>query len=136
MQTVGRAEPGSIIAWCPLRDWASPHAFRGTVFRCLSAAWPYEHAVDFILVLDHTSPSGFELIVATGYKAGHSVVCPPADAKAPGELVAISTSWLIRNWTQWIYAECPVEHVRVIKHYPALVSIEGASPEVSRDLKV
>jgi hypothetical protein len=105
------------------------------VFRCLRAGWPYEDAVDFLLVLEPSSPSGFQLVVATGYKAGHLLVSLPIEAKAPGNVHALAKSWLIQNWARWIYPKCPVEEVQVIERYPPLVSIDGVRAETSRDRK-
>ena len=96
------------------------------MFRCLKAVWPYENVVDFMVVIDRESPCGFALIVATGYKAGHILVKLPAEAKAP-EAQALSTDWIIANWANWIYPECPLQLVRMIENYPSQVRIEDTA---------
>ena len=133
MQTKGAAKAGERFEWRLLTEWAEAQLWRGTVFRCPKAAWPYEDTVDFMLADHHEAASGCALIVTTGYKAGLTLVKLPADAGAGGVL---STRWLIEHWAEWAYPECPVTSVLVLRHYPAAVSIESAAPEPSRDIKI
>ena len=135
MLTKGPVIAGVKPGWSQLSSGPSKAVFRGTVFRCLKAVWPYETVVDFMVVSDHDSPCGFALIVATGYKAGHVLVRLPAEAKA-ADAQALSTEWIVANWAKWIYPECPLHLVQVIENYPSEVWIEGAAPLESRDLHV
>lgn len=135
MSTKGPAIGGARASWSQLSSWPSKAISRGTVFRCLKAVWPYENIVDFMVVIDHDSPCGFALIVATGNKAGHILVRLPADAKVP-ESQALSTDWIIANWVNWIYPECPLQLVRVIDNYPSQVRIEDAALSTPRNLQI
>lgn len=135
MSTKGPAIGGAKASWSPLSSWPSQLIYRGTVFRCLKAVWPYENVVDFMVVVDHESACGFAFIVTTGYKAGHILVKLPADAKAPNAQ-ALSTDWIIANWAHWIYPECPVECVRVIENYPSEIQVEDAALSTTRDLQM
>lgn len=135
MQTKGSAIEGVVAQWSKLLEWEPAALFRGTVFRC-KAAWPYESLVDFMLVELPNSPSGLSVIVATGYKAGLVLVHLPAEARSAGNVRALSTAWILENWSRWIYPECPAESVHVIENYPAEVRIEGAPSSPSRDLKL
>jgi hypothetical protein len=80
-----------------------------------------------MLVSSESSPSGFVLVVTTGYKAGATPWQLPASAKAKGKVQAISRSWLIKHWEKRVYATCPVTAVRIIASYPPGVAIEGGS---------
>ncbi|WPB56635.1 Imm45 family immunity protein [Xylophilus sp. GOD-11R] len=104
-------------AWVTLMAAAEPYISRGAVFRCHDAKWPYESIVDFMLILDTGSPSGFALIVATGYKSGHVVRCLPSEARTKEAAYAISREWLQKNWNEWIYEECDLNKVLITNHY-------------------
>ncbi|KFD20462.1 hypothetical protein GTPT_1342 [Tatumella ptyseos ATCC 33301] len=45
------------------------------------------------------------------------VELPPESASSEGH--ALSTEWVINNWTKWIYPECAVEDVYIIDQYAA-----------------
>lgn len=106
------------MRWRKLKNRKEETLWRGTVFRLLASDWPYETPVDFMLVESASAPSGFSLIVASGYKAGLVLMDLPASAKARGKAQAISRDWLITHWDSKVYAPCPVERVRVIDNYP------------------
>jgi Immunity protein 45 len=105
------------MRWRRLSNWPEEELWRGTVFRLLQSEWPHETPVDLMLVEAKESPSGFSLLVATGYKAGARLRQLPAAAKAKGKVRAISRAWIIRNWERKIYPQCPVESVRVAGNY-------------------
>lgn len=113
------------MRWRKLLTWPHEELWRGTVFRLLKSDWPHESPLDLMLVSSQEAPSGFALIVTTGYKAGALAWDLPASAKAKGKVSAISRTWLIKNWERKIYAACPVEAVRLIGNYPPGVSIDG-----------
>lgn len=136
MKTKGPAIQGETARWKPLLEWTAAELFRGTVFRCLAAKWPYESVVDFMLVEHSESPSGLSIMVVTGYKAGLTLVHLPAEVKPPGGSRAVSTQWMVGNWSKWIYPECPVDRVQVIGNYPAEVRVDGTPPSASRDLRI
>lgn len=136
MQTKGPVVVGAAVWWAKLVEWECPELFRGTVLRCKQASWPYESVVDFMLVDRSDSPSGLSIMVATGYKAGLTLVHPPAEANPAAGVVALSTDWVVRNWEKWIYPECPVAQVHVIENYPSQIEIQGAPPAISRNLRL
>ena len=107
------------MLWRKLVNWKEEPLWRGTVFRLLATEWPYETPVDLMLVASASSPSGFAIVVVSGYKAGLFLLDLPASAKARGKVQAISRTWLVKNWGRKIYAPCPVEHVRIIANYPS-----------------
>ncbi len=89
---------------------------RGTVFR-LKGRYPYEAWVDFMLVLDEARDNPLVLVVATGYSAGHVVVSLPREGLYE-ETIMLSTTWLLENWSKWVYPECAVEDVYYLQNYP------------------
>lgn len=95
-----------------LIDFKDDGFFRGWIFRCNKATWPYEDKVAFFLKEEPDSPSGYSLMVISGYKAGLTLVYLPAEAKYQG----IGKQWLIDNWAKWIYPECPVNEVDVCRY--------------------
>lgn len=115
------------MRWRKLINWPEEELWRGTVLRLLKSDWPHEAPVDLMLVFSESSPSGFQLVVTTGYKAGATPWQLPASAKAKGKVRAISRSWLIKHWEKRIYAACPVTAVRIIDNYPPGVAI-GRGP--------
>ncbi|MCZ8227514.1 MAG: Imm45 family immunity protein [Burkholderiaceae bacterium] len=115
------------MRWRKLLNWPAEELWRGTVFRLLKSEWPHETPVDLMLVQSEESPSGFSLVVTTGYKAGALSWTLPASARAKGPVIAISRNWVIKNWERRIYPGCPAESVRVIANYPAGVQIAGES---------
>jgi hypothetical protein len=111
------------MRWRKLTSWPEDELWRGTVLRLLKSEYPYETPVDFMLIESSTSPSGFTLVVTTGYKAGCTLWELPVTAKAKGEVRAISRSWLIENWKSHIYGACPTSSVRIITNYsPGVLS--------------
>ena len=67
------------------------------------ASYPFEDVVDFMIIEDHHSASGYKLICSTGYHAGQTELMLPAEAQSEGG--AISVSWVQQNWKKWIYPE-------------------------------
>lgn len=122
--------------WTALVDWPTEPLYRGTVFRWLKAAWPYESVVDFMLVDYFDSPSGFAIYVVTGYKAGWVLAHLPIEAKADGDVHAISASWLRTNWRTLFAAESLIEDVYLVENYSAQVRMDDAPTTPSRDLQV
>ncbi len=100
-----------------LVDCKAPALPRGTVFR-FNGSYPYEHSVDFMLVLDQSWDRPLAIMVATGYSAGHIVAYLPVECLSAGTLM-LSTEWLLANWSKWICPECPIEDVYYLEHYPA-----------------
>jgi hypothetical protein len=89
---------------------------RGAIFR-VRGKYPYEKIVDFMVVetLDGERPLG--IMAATGYSAGHTFVRLPSEAISD-VAVMLSTAWVKENWSEWIYASCPVEDVFYLERYP------------------
>ncbi|KEQ11754.1 hypothetical protein GZ78_28635 [Endozoicomonas numazuensis] len=97
-------------------DWF-PH---GTVFR-LPGKYPYENLVDFMVYDPAITDRGQGLMVSSGYKAGLILVLLPKESSTKGDLYrhSIEKNWLIKNWSQWVYPECPVSEVYVSEGYNA-----------------
>ena len=88
---------------------------RGMIVRC-RGKYPYEDVVDFLICESYDSSVGYTLMVATGYKAGLRFVVLPKESISSGNSgYAISTKWLIENWSKWGYADCPIEDVWIVK---------------------
>lgn len=100
-----------------LNKYEGDYFHRGAVFRMM-AEYPYEDTVDFMLILNSESPSGFSFIVTTGFKAGHLVCHLPQEAQAEDGVMAIRKQWLIDNWLTWVYPDVHCfEEIRVSNHY-------------------
>lgn len=104
------------MKWQKLVDSEDENLWRGTVFR-FPAVHPFEAVVDFMLFEDASSESGFSLVCTTGYKSGLHEGELPLEARALGNVFAISRSWLVENWTQSIYRETPASEVRFTDGY-------------------
>ena len=104
----------SKLSWISLSKSKEDVFSIGTVFRC-KGEYPHEEIVDFILINYPHFPSGHALIVASGYKAGHTVVALPAEAMYPNTY-GISVQWVKENWKKWIYSVGP-KTVFYTKHY-------------------
>jgi hypothetical protein len=100
-----------------LIDYQNEAIQRGMLIRC-NARYPYEDVVDF-LICESIHEHCYQLIVATGYKAGLSFCFLPKEAETG---CGISARWLIDNWPKWGYADCPVEQVWLIEN---TVPVEG-----------
>ena len=85
--------------------------FRGTLFRYRRPT-PREEILDYMLLETHEE-SGFGLVRDCGYGAGHVLVILPAEAKAQGKIVAISSDWLRRNWQKWVDSNSAADHIWV-----------------------
>jgi hypothetical protein len=70
-----------------------------------------------MMIEDLDSPSRCRIICSTGYHAGQTERVLPAEAKHPNG--GIDVEWLKANWSNWIYARCPVEKVLYLKEYPS-----------------
>lgn len=95
-----------------LCDYKENIIYAGTIFR-FSGKYPFEKTVDFMLVCYPDTESGYALYCISGYHAGNLEVCLPAVALGKTDR-AVSTEWIIENWNQWIYQDCPVEEVSII----------------------
>lgn len=88
---------------------------RGMIVRC-KGTYPYEAAIDFLVCESYDTAVGYTLMVASGYKAGlRFVILPKESRPTTNSGYAISTEWLIANWTKWGYMDCPVEDVWVVE---------------------
>ena len=108
---------GLRMKWEKLVDIQEENLWRGTVFR-FPAVYPFESVVDFLLFFDPHSESGFSLICSTGYKCGHHEGSLPVEARASGNVKAISRSWLIENWKKWVYPDTALSEILVSSGYP------------------
>lgn len=97
-----------------LIDYKEIFISRGMIFR-LPACWPYEEVVDF-MVVEFAETHG--LVVSSGYKAGLILIKLPQESHLK-EMRALSTEWIIDNWTKWIYPECDVNDVYLLDGYIA-----------------
>ena len=103
--------------WKKLIDASEDSLWRGTVLR-FPASYPFEDTVDFMLLDDFNSESGFSLVCTSGYKAGLFEGRLPNEAKAQGKVSAISVKWLIRNWNKWVFPVNDIKDIYFIKNYP------------------
>ncbi len=104
------------MEWVDLKRNSKGGFGRGCVFRT-KAAFPYEKSVDFMLIEDPDSPSGFTFIVASGQKAGHTLIKLPLEARDQDpNTLGISAEWLQKNWNKWVY-ESDVSQVTFVRHY-------------------
>ena len=94
----------------------------GCIFR-LPARWPYEKYVDFMLAYTPRifPDRNYTLIVTTGQKAGLMLYALPGEAESQ-HWKGIETQWLITNWAEHIYPECPVEEVFALPKYELIPS--------------
>jgi hypothetical protein len=102
-----------------LCSYSGPSIQRGTILRC-PGSYPYEEVVDFLVcepipVYDTDRGKGARLMVASGYKAGLTLVVLPGESK-PDEFHGLKTEWLKANWNKWVY-ECPMEDVWVVENF-------------------
>ena len=102
----------SEMTWTRLdRLKEDPPLFRGSLFRYRKMA-PIKEIIDYLLFATHEE-SGLGLIRDSGYGAGHVLVVLPAEAAAPGNVVAISPEWLRHNWQNWVDSDCSADRVWV-----------------------
>jgi hypothetical protein len=54
--------------------------------------------------------------VCSGYKAGLRY-CVFPEKSVPEEYASgLKTKWLVDNWGQWGYIDCPVDEVRIVEN--------------------
>ena len=101
--------------WNRLEDCSDVNFWRGVVFR-FPANKPFEQVVDFMMIEDLDSDSGYKLICSSGYHAGQTeLVLPKESSHKEG---GISVSWLKENWKKWVYPECELAQVKYLTNYP------------------
>ena len=64
--------------------------------------------------------SQFGLVVTTGHKAGLLLVRLPKECES-AQSVGVRHEWLVSNWSTWVYPECDVAEVWLLRHYPVPV---------------
>ncbi|EKT4067898.1 Imm45 family immunity protein [Stenotrophomonas maltophilia] len=108
----------ALLRWHPVQT-ITLHILQahGTVFR-FPRVWPHEAMVDLMLFdnSDELHPHG--LIACTGQKAGLILALLPPESGHP-DLRGVRAEWLVSEWTHWIYPECPVGKVQVLRRYVA-----------------
>lgn len=88
---------------------------RGQIIRC-KGNYPYEGVVDFMVCESYETDCGYSLFVLTGSKAGIRLVVLPEESIPVENLgYAIDTAWLKQNWNNWIYPDCRLGDVWIIK---------------------
>lgn len=96
----------------PTDDLAS-----GCVFR-FAGQWPHEACVDLMLVSMPDDFSEFGLVVTTGHKAGLVLVRLPKECESTRSR-GVRHDWLVNNWSKWVYPECDVADVWLLRRYAA-----------------
>jgi len=91
----------------------------GCVFR-FEGQWPHEACVDLMLVSMPDDFSQFGLVVTTGHKAGLLLVRLPRECESVHS-VGVRHEWLVSNWSTWVYPECDVADVWLLRRYPVPV---------------
>ena len=106
--------------WSRLTDFKNERIYRGTLLR-LPGGYPYESFVDFMVINLH---GDMALLVASGYKAGLIRQILPDEALVVSGAKAISHTWLIENWEQWV-AQGSVQDAWICDEIPAPQSLPG-----------
>lgn len=89
--------------------------WRGTtIIRC-RGLYPYESVVDF-LVCETIGQKVYTLTVASGYKSGSPLIRLPLDSLPDACSSGIKVHWLKTNWYKWIYPQCLIEDVWLIRN--------------------
>lgn len=97
-----------------LIDCKAETLFRGTVFRCIGK-YPFENIVDFMLVeYPDDMSSGYAIYCISGYHAGCVEVVLPLKAVSQYNR-GISVKWLMENWNEWVYPDCPIINVEIFE---------------------
>ncbi|MBB6487815.1 Imm45 family immunity protein [Rhizobium lusitanum] len=106
--------------WEHLSEFEGEFISPGAILRC-SGKWPYEDYVDFMAVdLIDQLKRGFGLIVASGFKAGRLLATFPSESRGLEMAHGLKAKWLIENWAEWAYPDCPIEQVLIRdRFYPA-----------------
>ena len=81
---------------------------RGAIIRIIDRR-ENEPELDVLIMEYRDAPSGFAIVVASGYKAGIKSLNFPLAARRD---LGIQTSWLLANWTNW-YSETKPDAVFV-----------------------
>ncbi|WP_181149749.1 Imm45 family immunity protein [Arthrobacter sp. MYb227] len=100
-----------------IKDYRRATLNAGTVFR-FPAQVPFESIVDWMLMEDSISDSGFSLFCVSGYHSGQVELRLPAEAKTETNR-SIMTRWVCENWQQWIYTHAKVSDVWIREGYSA-----------------
>ncbi|MDE3739081.1 Imm45 family immunity protein [Pseudomonas resinovorans] len=87
----------------------------GNVLR-FPGQWPYEERVDLMVVDLSDEETPYALVVSSGHKAGLILVRLPCECVSL-ESRGIRKSWLIKNWSKWVYPECEIGDVFFIDRY-------------------
>lgn len=104
--------------WRRLTAPAPEELKRGAVLR-FPAAWPYDAAMDCLLV-EHMGDSGYALVISSGRKAGRIFYVLPREAlTGPPAARTISRSWVIGHWQACIFDGCGPRDVMLADSYPA-----------------
>ena len=95
------------MKWSKLIDFNEQSLQRGYLLK-FKSHYPFEDEVIMMVCEGGHSQKG--LITISGYKAGINMyVLFPEEANPDG----LSTEWLIKNWTQWVWPEGDVNSVFV-----------------------
>lgn len=100
-----------------LLKYKKKYIIPGNVLR-FPATYPYEDIVEMMIVDNYCEDWPYNLLVTTGYKAGHilkSFDKTWCHAK-PGHKQAILKDLLTERW-HTIYPDCDVSDVMIIEHY-------------------
>lgn len=89
---------------------------RGSILR-FKAVYPYEDYVDIMLIENTDKASNHSLIISSGHKAGLILLRLPLESEA-NDFIGVKKDWLIKNWEYWIYPECHINNVYIMRNYP------------------
>ena len=85
---------------------------RGAILKC-KGKYLYEDTLYF-MVAEQIGVQAYQLWTISGYYAGMILHKLPSDANY--ETYAVSTKWLVGNWHEWGYIDCPLEDVWVVEN--------------------
>jgi|LakMenEpi03Aug12_release.lakeMendotaPanAssembly.Ray.scaffolds.fasta_scaffold2509712_1 hypothetical protein len=94
--------------WIKLTEFFDGTLYRGDLIK-FPSKYPFENEV-VMMIAESPCQTGLCLITITGYKAGINCfqIFPTSEIENK-----ISGSYLISNWSKWVYPECLVEDVMV-----------------------
>lgn len=103
------------MEWTKLVDTQKKFLFRGTLLK-FPAKYPFEETV--VMMICEYKDGGDDwpycLVTITGHRAGVSPYqALPSVCNQGKESIALSTAWLIENWSNWVWPDGEINDVLV-----------------------
>jgi Immunity protein 45 len=104
------------MIWTPLTHYQNEVIPRGALLKFITPTNVDNEQVLMVCEEAGTSGAGKGLISITGYKAGITYyVVFPCEAIENG----LQKSWLIKNWSRWVCADCDIRDVLICDNFRA-----------------